>query len=47
VFLRAASASWGHILEEMKEPMAYEVTRSAEQEATAHLRTRRLKRLRA
>jgi citrate synthase len=28
----------GHILEEMKEPMAYEVKRWAEQEATAHLR---------
>ena len=28
----------GHILEEMKEPMAYEVKRWAEHEATAHLR---------
>ena len=28
----------GHILEEMKEPMAYEVKKWAEQEATAHLR---------
>ena len=28
----------GHILEEMKEPMAYEVKRWAEEQATAHLR---------
>ena len=28
----------GHILEEMKQPMAYEIKRRAEEEATAHLR---------
>lgn len=37
VFARAIGLV-GHILEEMKEPMAYEVKRWAEQEATAHLR---------
>ena len=31
----------GHILEEMKEPMAYEVKRWAEEQATAHLRAER------
>jgi citrate synthase len=30
----------GHILEEMREPMAYEIKRRAEEEATAHLRSR-------
>ena len=28
----------GHILEEMKNPMAYEIKQRAEEEATAHLR---------
>ncbi|MBM3374251.1 MAG: citryl-CoA lyase, partial [Betaproteobacteria bacterium] len=28
----------GHILEEMKDPMAYEIKQRAEEEATAHLR---------
>jgi citrate synthase len=31
----------GHILEEMREPMAYEIKRRAEEEATAHLRRER------
>jgi citrate synthase len=31
----------GHILEEMREPLAYEIKRRAEEEATAHLRARR------
>ena len=37
VFARAIGLV-GHILEEMKEPMAYEVKRWAEDQATAHLR---------
>jgi citrate synthase len=32
----------GHILEEMKDPMAYEIKQRAEEEATAHLRQPRL-----
>lgn len=39
VFARAIGLV-GHILEEMREPMAYEIKRRAEEEATAHLRHR-------
>jgi hypothetical protein len=36
--LARANGLVGHILEEMKNPMAYEIKQRAEEEATAHLR---------